>query len=315
MFRLRLKKKQLLLMLHGGLGDQLSMYFGALTLAKLSNRQLVISKWTIDKTHAGSPYGIFDLISQDLQIEYSQRLLHKLQMIIHKRITGMLRPKVEEETFFRIKLILDRLVATVNNVISYDYRIADSTYILREIEQLKHKKCIKLNCYWPSFTDSGNLELNLTLPGLFKESHRAQAQEYAIIHFRVGDIFDLYPSRGVLGVNYYRTCVEKIFEVDPGLKIFAVSDDLDRAKYFYGGLPLNWIEGSDHYDASVILGILVNSKILVTANSGLSFWAGKLGVGISKVLAPSYPTKNDLLTNTTYLPLGSNWFLVENDFL
>ena len=315
MYRMTLKRKQLLLMLHGGLGDQLSMYFGALSLAKESNRQLVVSRWTIDKTHAGSAYGILDLIPKDVPVEHNQRLLHRIQMNLYRRITGILRPKVGEENFFRIKLALDRIVSTVNNVISYDYAIAGPSYVLDEIERLKRRKSIRLNCYWPTFADSGNLEVDLTLPGLFKENDRAQSGEYAVLHFRVGDIFDLYASRGVLGVNYYRTCVEKILEMEPGLKIFAVSDDLARAKFFYGDLPLNWIEDSDHFDATVILRILANSKILVTANSGLSFWAGKLGVGISKVLAPTYPTKKDLLTGATYLPIGSNWLLINNDFL
>jgi hypothetical protein len=310
-----LKKKYLLLMLHGGLGDQLSMYFGALSLANASNRYLVVSRWTIDKTHAGSPYGILDLIPEDVQVEYHQKLFHRIQMSLHRRISGFFRPRVDEERFFRIKLTLDRLVSTVNNVVGYDYRLADPAYVLDEIEKLKRRKSIRLNCYWPSFTDSGNLEIDLTLPGLLKENHRVQSEEYAIVHFRVGDIFDLYASRGVLGVNYYRTCVEKILELEPGLKILAVSDNLERAKFFYGDLPLNWIEDSDQFDASVILKILVNSKILVTANSGLSFWAGKLGVSISKVLAPAYPTKNDLLTGATYEPIRSNWLLINNDFL
>lgn len=315
MFHNIARRRRLLLMLHGGLGDQLSMYFGARELAKVSNRELVISKWTIGKTHVGSPYGLLDLIPKDISIEYHQGFTSKKLMYLYRRIIGFLRPRLKEDSFFHRRVLFDRLFGIINNVISFDYDTADPSFVFQEIKRLKHRRVVRLNSYFPSFADSGDQDLHIALPGLFNKSHIIHESEYAVVHFRVGDIFDTYSTRGVLGGKYYELCVERILISEPGLKIFAVSDNIERAKMLYGHLPLIWIDDSDTYDALSVLKILANSKMLVTANSGLSFWAGKLGLSISEVLSPAYPTKKDLLTGTTYPPLRSNWFLIQNDFI
>lgn len=308
-------KKELLLMLHGGLGDQLSMYFGALEIAKASNRELVVSKWTIDQTHVGSPYGLLELIPKEVNVEFSEKYIHRMQMKFFRLLIGSVRPRVNEDTFFRLRIVLDRVFGIINNVVSFDYKVADSSFIIRELDRLKRRKLVKLNCYFPSFADSGELDLNLSLPGLFIRTGTFQENEYAVVHFRVGDIFDTYSARGILGLNYYKQSVERIIDLDPKLRILAVSDNINRAKSLYGDLPLNWIDESEGLDALSVLRILANSKILVTANSGLSFWAGKLGLHINKVFAPAFPTKNDLNTGVPILPLGSNWVLIQNDFI
>ena len=140
-------------------------------------------------------------------------------------------------------------------------------------------------------------------------------ESYAVAHFRVGDIFDTYTSRGVLSSDYYESCIRLILEIDSRITIYGVSDSIERAKTLYPDLPLVWINDSDKFDALTILRLLSNSRFLVTANSGLSLWAGRLGSGIERVYAPLFLEQRDLSFNTCYEPFHENWELVVNNFI
>jgi len=59
----------------------------------------------------------------------------------------------------------------------------------------------------------------------------------------------------------------------------------------------------------------IDTGLLVTANSGLSFWAGRLSHKIEKVFCPMYPTKKDKSNSQPSAPFSDVWEIVENDFL
>ncbi len=317
---IRQKKKLLMLKLHGGLGDQLYMFFSATELAYSTSRRLVLCKWTIDRTHAGSPFGLLDLVSQDTPVEITQRPLNKISMDFHQWITGIVRGRISEKSFFRLKLHLDRLFGIINNVTSFSYELAEPGFIQRELRILKWRRRIQLDCYFPTISVYGSLNLKAMLPGLSRNPVTPSpaivlSEGYAVAHFRVGDIFDTYTARGVLSPDYYESCIQMILETDPGIIIYGVSDNLDRAKLLYPEVPLLWINDSDKFDALAILRLLSSSRFLITANSGLSLWAGRLGSDIEKVYAPQFLERKDLLSNTHYRPFDENWKLVLNNFI
>jgi hypothetical protein len=315
----RKKKKLLMLKLHGGLGDQLYMFFSGTELAHSTSRRLVLCKWTIDRTHAGSPFGLLDLLSQDTPVEITQRPFNKISMGFHQYITGIVRGRVPETSFFRLKLHLDRLFGIVNNVTSFSYELAEPGFIQRELRILNWRRRIQLDCYFPTDSVYGSLNLKAMLPGLSRNPvippTIVLSEGYAVAHFRVGDIFDTYTARGVLSPDYYESCIQMILQTDPRIIIYGVSDNLDRAKMLFPKLPLLWINDSDKFDALAILRLLSNSRFLIAANSGLSLWAGRLGSNIEKVYAPRFLERQDLLSNTHYRPFDENWKLVSNNFI
>lgn len=311
-------KKSLVLKLHGGLGDQLSMFFSAVDLADSSSRTLVLCKWTIDQTHTGSPYGLLTLVEQCFPLEVRQHSFNKMAMNIHRFITGIFRGRLSEKSFFKLKLYLDRFFGIINNVTSFSYNLAESGFIERELAILKWRRRIQLDCYFPNVSDYKSLNPKTMLPGLSKKTDNPPvvlSKGYAVAHFRVGDIFDIYTSRGVLNSDYYESCIRMILDIDPRIIIYGVSDDIERAKMLYPTIRIHWINDSDEFDALEILRLLSNSRFLVAANSGLSLWAGRLGSTIEKVYAPLFLERRDLSMYTRHKPLDENWELVINDFI
>lgn len=308
-------KKSLFLKLHGGLGDQLSMFFSAVEIATLSSRELVLCRWTIDQTHSGSPFGLLALVGQNYPVETRQRTSNRLSMKIYRLSTGFFRVRLQERSFFKIKLLLDRLFGIINNVISFEYDVAKSGFIEKELKLLKRRRKVYLDSYFSSFVNYQGLDLRAMLPGLAENFEESFGENYAVAHFRVGDIMDTYTSRGVLGPDYYESCIKSVLAIEPRATIFGVSDNVKRAKTMYPNLPINWIEQSDTYDALKVLKLLSNSRFLIAANSGLSYWAGRLGTSTELVYVPLFPTKLDLATNAIWEPLDQNWLLIENRFI
>lgn len=313
--KVRNNSKLLVLKLHGGLGDQLSMYFSAVEMASFSSRKLVLCRWTIDQTHYGSPYGLLALVGQSHPVEVRQNSLNRVAMGIYQFITGFFRVRLAEKLFFRIKLHLDRLFGIVNNVISLKYDVAKQGYIKKELKVLRFRRKVYLDSYFSSFTNYQELDLKAMLPGLAENLEDSLGANYAVAHFRVGDIFDSYTSRGVLSPDYYELCIRRILAIEPRTTIFGLSDDIERAKSLYPKLPIVWIEESDKFDALKVLRLLSNSRFLIAANSGLSYWAGRVGRSTEVVYVPLFPTRQDLFSNSIWKPLDQNWELIRNDFI
>ena len=159
-----------MLKLHGGLGDQLYMFFSAVELARSTSRRLVLCKWTIDHTHAGSPFGLLDLVSHDIPVELTQRPSNKLFMKFHLYIAGILRSRFSEIQYFRLTKFLNRFFGIVNNVTSFNYDLADSGFIQRELGVLRFRKRIQLDCYFPTVSVYEGMNLKAMLPGLSKNA-------------------------------------------------------------------------------------------------------------------------------------------------
>jgi hypothetical protein len=310
------RRKKLYLSLHGGLGDQLFMYFSCLKLAEVTKRELILSKWTIDPTHAGSPFGLLRIVPHTLVIESKPRYLDSVRLRVFRRLSGSLRSRVSLNFFYRAKRLLAMKLGLVFNVLSDDYDIGDFEYVLSEVEKLRHRKNVRIDCYFDTFEGYRRLKnAQEALPGLFPKGKPKVVGEYAVVHFRVGDIFDTYTSRGVLGNSYYSKCVEEIRRVYPDLKIIGVSDRLERAQALHGNLNIEWLAQSDQLGGLDVLRLFIQSKVLVAANSGLSIWGAMLGRDLLKIYVPRQFDKGNPSKTFKEFELLSNWILIENDFI
>jgi hypothetical protein len=310
------RSKKLYLSLHGGLGDQLFMYFSCLKIAEVTNRELILSKWTIDPTHAGSPFGLIDIVPNTLLVESKPRYLDSVRLRVFRRLLGSLRSRVSPNFFYPAKRFFAMKLGLVFNVLSDNYDIGDFEYVLSEVEKLRHRKNVRLDCYFDTFEGYQRLEnAQETLPGLFRERESKVVGEYAIVHFRVGDIFDTYTSRGVLGNSYYSKCVEEIRRVYPDLRIIGVSDRMERAQALHSNLNIEWLAESDQLGGLDVLCLFIQSKVLVAANSGLSIWGAMIGRDLLKVYIPIQYDKSNPSKTFEEFRLSSNWVLIENDFI
>jgi len=113
-------------------------------------------------------------------------------------------------------------------------------------------------------------------------------RESAILHIRRGD----YKSSnfGVLSAEYYRSALDLAKKTKGFSRIYAVSDESSRE--LSGELKeiskdIEFIESADLGPASV-LGLIAQFKVIVGANSSLSWWAAALGgiVQESRVIFP-----------------------------
>lgn len=104
----------------------------------------------------------------------------------------------------------------------------------------------------------------------------------AILHLRRGDYRN--SSFGVLSSDYYRSALEAISKVTKVQKIYAVSDENDSLLIQDLGKINSNIEFIKTHDltSSEVLGLLAQFKIIVGANSSLSWWSAAIGGLIQK---------------------------------
>jgi hypothetical protein len=117
-----------------------------------------------------------------------------------------------------------------------------------------------------------------------------------IIHIRGGDFNS---SLAMLDSNYYNNAMEHLKKINPNIKFFAVTDDINTCRYI---LPNVTIIGSstsgvrDSHKANHHLGgpiwmdftILNNCKNAIISASSFSWWAIWTNKNIKNVISPKY---------------------------
>lgn len=106
-----------------------------------------------------------------------------------------------------------------------------------------------------------------------------------IVHVRRGDLLteNHRKSLGVLSDNYYSELRNTIAD-DP----IVLTDDLNEAARIAKIIGASAVYGPETFDAFESLRIMSHAKLLVTANSTLSWWGGYLGIrNGNSVIVPS----------------------------
>ncbi len=133
-----------------------------------------------------------------------------------------------------------------------------------------------------------------------------------IFHVRRGDMLKVNhrKSLGVLSDSYYSEIRNKIDE-DP----VVLTDDLNEAARIARIIGASAIYGPETFDAFESLRIMSNAKLLVTANSTLSWWGGYLAIrnGNSAIIpSPFFREIKGMEANTFRIDGASS---EESDFI
>jgi hypothetical protein len=112
---------------------------------------------------------------------------------------------------------------------------------------------------------------------------------FAVIHFRRGDLVHFRDSMGLLNSSYFHRAIEIVQEKSPeDFPVYILTDDVSEAKKVFNDTEFSII-GSDQMSAWQSLALMTKAKYLVTSNSTLSWWGGRLNAVAEKVIITPEP--------------------------
>lgn len=140
------------------------------------------------------------------------------------------------------------------------------------------------------------------------------SQPVIAVHVRRGDYKSLQDSYGLLSLDYYNACLDKIRATGINLPIYVFSDDIGVAKEILGdtwGNTVNWVEPPQNSDPAESLLLMSRAKVNIIANSTFSWWGAALNRESNVVYAPKKWFKNlpdpELLYPPEWIQVDSFW--------
>lgn len=101
-----------------------------------------------------------------------------------------------------------------------------------------------------------------------------------IIHVRGGDylttIFEEINSNAILSVDWFKSQMEYLYNINPNLKFVAVSDDSNYLKRLFLNDPIQILPTNHNSFEDFIQ--LMSSKYLIISNSSFAWWAAFLNI-------------------------------------
>lgn len=129
--------------------------------------------------------------------------------------------------------------------------------------------------------------------------------DYQFIHIRRGDYVNNREHYGLLNFSYYRANMEK------DIFTFVSCDDSDFEAQIRSEFPEAFFLSPNEFDVWTVFAIMSKAKILLMANSSLSWWAGNLVVengGIAIMPTPWFqamPEITNYLVNPKFKPASA----------
>jgi hypothetical protein len=137
-----------------------------------------------------------------------------------------------------------------------------------------------------------------------KEIIDYQGENVCIIHVRGGDFMG---SSSILGQNYYRNSIKKMEDLNPLMKFYVVTDDVNYSRSILpdieiiGGSSLGIADdrkASHHIGGPIWMdwSIIYNAQNVIISSSSFSFWPAFLNNKKQRIIAPMYwgdPIKSD----------------------
>jgi hypothetical protein len=123
------------------------------------------------------------------------------------------------------------------------------------------------------------------------------------VHIRLGD----YGPSDVLSVSYYTQAIESMKQQFPEATFFVFSDNPEKAKTYFEGLPFEVVTGNSGAKSYVDMLLMSRCKHHIIANSSFSWWGAWLNPNPDKVvIAPKVWYRN---ANTDEL-IPKNWIKI-----
>jgi hypothetical protein len=311
----------------GGLGNQLNCYFAGLYYAMAYNySEIILNFGNANRSHINPTdlkLVIPEFIEYDngktlkvsiIDVPRNAKLLGKLRRFgflgygVYKFIVGRFEDSrlIEFETsrYHKLcdrKLKLLGIRARRNLVLDgffHSFRFYDGVKIrVTQFESL--------------------IELSKTSVNLltFGSQNAPYNKTHCTIHLRVSDFRT--PGQmvfGVLSESYYLRAIDLVSQKYPGILFKLTSDNNSLAQKLYPNvveLSEGFYEDSDKQSPLKSFEILRNSKVVICANSGFSFWAVKLSTNNELCIIPA----NLHVTLIGCRNIPNHWTRIENEFI
>ncbi|ASY18018.1 Alpha-1,2-fucosyltransferase [Candidatus Planktophila versatilis] len=268
---------------HGGIGNQLFMYFGALYLAKKLNRNLCVSMPLEHKSFDIHRGRITDF-RLEARIDFGDRVWSpKKTDLIYSRLV---------ESNYCPKMLKQPIQGCIQQYHEKEPGYSGALEILTAPRAIAGY--FQTWRYWEALPALSKFvfvtppETNLVF-SRFKA--RIKSQESIIMHIRRGDYLNNLGKMGVLGSTYYLNSIAFLRQNNVKGPIFIFSDDPDFVSREIGPFILgDWtlVDAERKLSPSETLQLMTFGKYFIIANSTFSWWAATLsGSEPTQIIAPS----------------------------
>lgn len=280
------KKREVVVLLQGGLADQIKKVCFGLLLSRKQNRTLILNTSNLTNNHLGERSALKNLMKHS-QIVFEDQPISLLET--RSGLRGKARILKFGIAFKIASLILDIYFGFLTDLSYFGRPWATksprATFFFSKL--FGFRKRVYVNGYFPS-TKYWHA-LNDKEKELFRAEDASPIAErnYALIHIRCGDIYTHFKDIGMLHEDYYLKVIQEIQDSYPNMSIFAISDNNFRARNLYPNLNIDYLEKSDIWAADKVFATLSAAPVLAISHSGLSIFAALASNNSeSKVFAP-----------------------------
>ena len=287
------RAKRVELHLNGGLGNQLFQYSAGLYLANLWDAKLELNLTRIAYQHTDIPFALTSFNLDNHRAEEKKVYWSNLDLLRTKFIKARvekINPSQDFQSEFEmIHYRSGKGVRNFNNhLFGYfgDFEFFDSLEPCQKNVNLVHPS------QWYSKFLSDN------------------RQGFNAMHVRLGDYLSDVNHYGILSPEYYRRILESLSRYERSFPTYVFTDDVRLSKFLFSGpifKNLIFVEPPALHDPAESLIIMSHARLLISANSTFSFWAGKLASPLSRIFVPSLNPAGELFVKN----MPASWGLIE----
>jgi len=311
----------------GGLGNQLNCYFAGLYYAMAYNyTEITLNFGTANRSHI-NPIDLKSVIPEFIQYDNGKTLkVSIIDVPRNAKLVGKVR-KLGFLGYGIYKIIVGKFEDSYLNryETSRYHKLCDRNLKMLGI---RARRNLVLDGFFHSFRFYDGVKnrvaqleslvhLNQTSTDLLSFTYQSGAhiETHCTIHLRVSDFGT--PGQmifGVLSESYYLRAIHFVSQKYPGVVFKLMSDNNQMAKELYPNvvnLSEGFYEGLDEQSPLKSFEILRNSKVVICANSGFSFWAVKLSTNNELCIIPT----NLHLTLVGCRDIPNRWKRIENEFI
>ena len=300
---LPIQKKPVKIFLQGGVGNQLFQYFFGRYVMTNLKIQSILNTSLIDTTNLSHPNSNILCLNLMIPIDKStttRNLFYNFFINYFPKINSRFKLK---RSFFKVYIPSEvgYSMYIEDELLNHNYK-----YLLGYFQSWKY---FKLNSFEKNTLFSG---FTYKDPWVLSNYKIMSSTKFTSVHIRLGD-YKLNKNSyiGVLPLDYYINCINKLTELNYSQKFYIFSDEINVAKSLYGNaFPKDsiWVNSSVDCNPLEILSIMSLANVFIIANSTFSWWAANLAADDSLVLAPKKWFKN---ASDPIDLLPPNWNLIE----
>ena len=262
----------IIVMVYGGLGNQLFQYAAgrALALAKGCELKLDISAFDNYSPHNGFELGLFNM---DAQIASPEE------------ISSLVGTQFRLSRLIRRKLGLRKKTHIIERSFDFDHWFFNT------------KPPALLEGYWQSYKYFNGYDTQIRSELMFRnpatgknlETAELIAQENSVsIHIRRGDYVTNQSSNkvhGALGIGYYKNAIRRICDEVDSPHFFVFSDDLAWARNNLGlSIAVTFVANNTGKSSFEDMRLMSLCKHFIIANSTFSWWGAWLNKNSGKIV-------------------------------